>query len=290
MHRRSFSHTHRRARAYGHSLTHTQANTHTQMCCCVGNRVACIALACTVTRSHTRIDTHTHKRMHRMCNTLQNIAEATHRPRVTAWYAYMYIYIYVCVCVCVCVCMLRAPNVTHTFEHTFDRVVCVGQYAANSTPHCNALQHTAPHCTTLRHIAPHCNTPEHQHLIIYFDTDPHTHAHVRVHICTNTSPQSHAQRTQLRHVSHFSTLQHTACITRTASHTTHLSLPGSCSGLFCVTRDTLQHTATLCNTLQHTATHCNTLQHTATHCNTLQRTTLLPCSCSGLFCERGLSK
>ena len=65
-----------------------------------------------------------------MRNTLQNTAEATHRPRVTAWHAYMYIYIYMYVRVCVRESMLRALTVAHTFEHTFDGVVCVWQYAA----------------------------------------------------------------------------------------------------------------------------------------------------------------
>ena len=30
-----------------------------------------------------------------------------------------------------------------------------------STPHCNALQHTATHCNTLQHTATHCNTLQH---------------------------------------------------------------------------------------------------------------------------------
>jgi len=157
-------------------------------------------------------------------------------------------------------------------EHTFDGVVCVWQYAANSTPHCNALHHTASHCTTLHNTAaPHCTTLQHTRApapdSLFRHRSTHTHARARPHmyqyltVIACTAHTASACITLQHTATHCNTLQHTACITRTASHTTHLSLPGSCSGLFCVPRDTLQHIATHCSTLQHTATHCN-----APHC------------------------
>ena len=68
---------------------------------------------------------------------------------------------------------------------------------------------------------------------------------------------------------HFTTLQHTATSTRTASKfcTACLWHDSSIRGMAirkCGVTHSLSHLLVL-----HTVTHCNTLLHTATHCNTL---------------------
>ena len=76
-------------------------------------------------------------------------------------------------------------------------------------------------------------------------------------------------RITLHHTAtHCNTLQHNVCVWHDTL--THVIFSGAthCNKM----RDTLQHTATLCNRLHQTATHCNTLQHTATHYNTLRHT------------------
>ena len=109
----------------------------------------------------------------------------------------------------------------------------------------------------------------------------HTHVwHKRFFFCRSTRVGSkryfelslqHTRNTPTTHVTHCSTLQHTAthpkhncdALQHTATYLQHI-----CNTLeLHSTTQQLHHTAPHCNTLQHTAPH---LQHTATHCNTLQ--------------------
>jgi len=113
-------------------------------------------------------------------------------------------------------------------------------------------------------------------------------------VCCSALP-SETHYNTLPSETHYNTLQHTEIAQANANRRYP---PVNVCVLQCGTvRETLQHTATLCNTLQRTSieedkrqikksplptsvycsvlqseAHCNTLQHTTTHCNTLQHT------------------